>query len=596
MDYSIVMIAGDSGDGIQVSGHQLTYSHAHFGHVVQTATDFPAEIRAPAGTRHGVSGFQLCFSSRNVKSVGEKLNYLIAFNPAAYAVCRHKCTPDTLIIYDQDKWTDKDLAKAGYAKNPLEDQSIKQLALPLTSLTIEACSAVVQTLTQAKKNRNMTALGVILWLHHLELEPAESWIKNRFRKKPDAIEAAISSLRAGYYLGETLELARWQSFVPKAPMKSGRYAQITGNQAFALGCVKAAEKWLNPVYVIGYPITPASDILHYAHAWNDCHVHVVQAEDEIAAAGMALGASYAGSLAVTCTSGPGFDLKSEMIGLAVMAELPLVVIDVQRAGPSTGMPTKTEQGDLQAALYGRHGECPVPVLAPSDPSDCMDTLMTAFEWAMKAMTPVIILSDASLAQASCQFKIEYDSIKHEKLPHAVITEEGILPYQRNADGARPWIVPGTIGGAHRLGGLEKQHRTGDISYDGSNHELMIELRQKKIEKLAIHLDTSSYQLNKKFLFVTYGSPSGPLAELIHSQEWNDTEHLIIKTIYPLPVNFWEILSHYETVIIVELSSGQLARYLRSYAKHPKVVSYTQMTGLNLETQSLVAWMNDQRRF
>jgi 2-oxoglutarate ferredoxin oxidoreductase subunit alpha len=590
MDFSVVMIAGDSGDGVQLSGHQLTYAHAHFGHIVQTATDFPAEIRAPAGTRHGVSGFQLCFSARPMKTVGEFIDCVIAFNPAAYAVVLPKCKPETLIIYDEDKWTEKDLLKAGYTQNPLLDDRRKQLALPLTKITIEACSELSATHTQAKKNRNMTALGLVLWLHGLPVEPAQQWLINRFSGKGKNVQAALACLQAGYNLGDTLELSLWRQTLPKATLKSGHYAQITGNQAFALGCVQAAERWQQPVYLAGYPITPASDILHYAHSWQDCHVHVVQAEDEIAAAGIALGASYAGALAVTCTSGPGFDLKSEMIGLAVMSELPLVIINVQRAGPSTGMPTKTEQTDLLTALYGRHGECPVPVLAPCSPGDCLDILTLAFRWAIQAMTPVIILSDATLAQASCQFPLDLEPIQPEVLPQPKAVQEPLMPYSRNHDGARPWIIPGTEHGAHRIGGLEKQHLTGDISYDAHNHEMMIGLRQAKIEHLSLEIPEPRPLLKKKFLLISYGCTCGPIEELLFQQNWDDVSHILLRTLYPLPKNFWIMLSQYEVVITVELAQEQLARYLRSHARHHNIVSYSQTNGYNINSHQLLTWL------
>jgi len=588
--HSVVMIAGDSGDGIQLIGQQLTYAHAQFGHVVQTIAEFPAEIRAPVGTIHGVSGFRLAFSSRNLAIVPFELNYAVVFNPAAYLSLGARCTANTIVIFDEERWNKKDYRKAGCTDNPLDSHQGLSIPIALTSLTCAACPML--TPVQAKKNRNILALGLMLWLHDLSIEPALEWLSQNFSKNLEHADCLIACLKAGYYLGETLELPVRKPSIPVALRPMGRYAQITGDRSLVLGMLSASEKYQRPVILSGYPITPASEILQIAHQWADCGLEVVQAEDEIAAAGIALGASYGGALGVTCTSGPGLDLKAEMMGLAVMAELPMVIINVQRCGPSTGLPTKTEQSDLLAALYGRHGSCPVPVLAQSSPADGQHIMERAFEWAISAMTPVIVLSDGFLTQGSAALFLD-NLLTAEELSTTIehsVPEKPRGPFERDSKGVRPWIVPGTPHQAHCNGGLEKDYDHGGISYDGANHERMIQVRRDKVETLASPMAEPQYRpLVQRYLWIGYGSTSGGLEEYHYQNPSQDSTYIILRDIYPLPSNFWDLCQQYQYVITVELSDGQLARYLRGFAKHAHILSYSQTNASALDLVLVKQW-------
>ncbi len=584
---SVVMIAGDSGDGIQFLGHQLTYAHARFGHVVQTIAEFPAEIRAPAGTVHGVSGFRLAFSSRDLHVVPPYLDYAVVFNPAAYVAIAHLCSSQTTILFDTDKWTEKDWRKAGCTTDPLLTHTGPCLPVALTALTLESCSDL--PVMRARKNRNICALGLILWIHDLECEPTITWIDAQFSHDFAQRDAMVSGLKAGFYLGETLELSSiLRRSLPAVLKPSGSYAQVSGYQSLVLGMLAAAQKYQKKCILSGYPITPASELLHIASNWADCGISVVQAEDEIAAAGIALGASYAGALGITCTSGPGLDLKSEMIGLAVMAELPLVIIDVQRCGPSTGIPTKTEQGDLLTALYGRHGNTRVPVLAQSRPEDGQAIIEQAFEWAISAMTPVIVLSDALLVQGTAPMRI---NPLDGQGPH-LVNEEFTSPFSRNAQGVRPWTIPGMPGGAHCNGGLEKNWETGEISYEGSNHERMTAIREEKIVQLARTLPPfSSHPKKKTYLWIGFGSVTGALEEFHYHHPDCDSSYIALREIDPLPSNFWQVAREYNYILSVELADRQLARYLRSFSQHSQILSYTQTNGAALDSERLEKWFH-----
>lgn len=564
--HSLVMIAGDSGDGIQLAGQQLSYAHAQYGHIVQTMADFPAEIRAPAGTIYGVSGFQLCFSATARGTTGGACDYLVVFNPAAYKVTQRYVSADTWVIFDSDKWSEKDWVKAGFDKDPLEERP-HTVSLPLTQLTLNASCDL--PLAAAKRNRNLAALGLILWLHDLPLEPAQQWLQQRFSQKEGRLEAMLKAQQAGYFLGETLEWPGPRIKIDKAQQQPGRYIQVTGNQALVLGMATAADLWSKTAVLCGYPITPASDLLHSASQWQKhAALRCLQAEDEIAAAGMALGVSYGGNLGICCTSGPGMDLKTEMIGLATMAELPLVIIDVQRAGPSTGMPTKAEQTDLLMALFGRHGSCPVPVLAQSRPDQGVPIMVQAIDWAQKAKTPVIVLSDALMASATAALRFEpLDTEKRQSL------------YQPPGVGAK----------MHTLTGLETTLDGSEISYDSLNHERKVAWRREKILKLAQDVPAPKAA---QILFVSYGSTSMAIKDFLLARQSWPVAHLDLQMLYPLPSNFWDILVQYEAVVALDLSDQQLALYLRSYGVG-KIYGYGQIHGNQFLSGPFESWLKEQ---
>jgi 2-oxoglutarate ferredoxin oxidoreductase subunit alpha len=581
--HSVIMIAGDSGDGIQLSGQQLTYAHARFGHMVQNISDFPAEIRAPAGTIHGVSAFRMVFGNKPIGAVPFYLDYAVVLNPAAYLVLQSRCTSSTIIFFDQDQWSEKDWRKAGLASNPLDGHRGKIMGVPFQSLTIKTCAPMIAM--KAKKNRNILALGLILWVHDLPLEPTLEWLQQRFGAQLELLPALQNCLKAGYHLGETLELGQERKSIASCVVAQGIYAQMSGHQSLVLGMVAAAQSYKRPVILSGYPITPASEILHIAQRWSDCGIEVLQAEDEISAAGIALGAAYAGALGVTCTSGPGLDLKAEMIGLAAMAEFPIVIIDVQRSGPSTGMPTKTEQTDLLAALYGRHGECRVPILAQSRPDDGQAIIQRAFEWAIAAMTPVIVLSDAILALGSLPVRLQtVNSMESfENRPD-------LQAFDRLPNGARPWVAAGTEGKAYCIGGLEKDRITGEISYEADNHEQMVHLRRQKIEHLSSPMQMPLYEpKSKRYLWICYGGASGSVQDYHDIYHDAESTYIVLRDIYPLPSNFWTICREYSILIVAEMADAQLASYLKSYALHPNIISYTQINGQSLDIVRMHDW-------
>lgn len=569
--HSLIMIAGDSGDGIQLAGQQLSYAHAQYGHIVQTMADFPAEIRAPAGTVHGVSGFQLCFSSTERGITGGTCDYLIVFNPAAFKVTQRYISQDTWVIFDSDKWSEKDLMKAGFDHNPLDGRP-HTLSLPLTQIAVNSSPELPPA--AAKRNRNLVALGLILWIHDLPLEPAQAWLEQRFASKESRLEAMCRAQQAGYFLGETLEWPAPRIRIEKAQQQPGRYIQVTGNQALVLGMAAAADLWDKSAVLCGYPITPASDLLHSAAQWQHlAAVHCLQAEDEIAAAGMALGASYGGAIGLCCTSGPGMDLKAETLGLAVMAELPLVVIDVQRAGPSTGMPTKAEQSDLLMALFGRHGSCPVPVLAQKRPEHGVEVMLQAIDWAQRARTPVIVLSDALMASATAALR--YTPLEGPKK-------------QQNSS----YIPPGKNVPMRTLTGLETTPDGAEISYDPANHALQVARRRQKVERLAQEMIPPQ---KAAVLFISYGSTSMAIKELLLARPHWSVAHLDLVDLYPLPLNFWEILREYEVIVALDLSEGQFAQYLRSYGQGV-VQGYGQVHGHQFLADPFESWLRAQSWF
>jgi 2-oxoglutarate ferredoxin oxidoreductase subunit alpha len=573
LDDVVIRFAGDSGDGIQLIGTEFTRSTALSMNDLGTFPDYPAEIRAPAGTISGVSGFQIHFSSNKVFTPGDDCDVLVVMNAAALKKSIGNLKSGGILIANSDGFDVKNLKLAGYVDNsePLSDPGLSKFtvhSIPITKLTREALKEFNLGTKEADRSKNMFVLGVLIWLYHRPIEPIENFINSKFAKKPDIANANLAVLRAGFNFGETAEIFASRFKVSKAKMPAGVYREITGNAATALGLVVASQKSGIPIFYGSYPITPASDILHDLAKLKNFDVITFQAEDEIAAVGSALGASFGGRLGVTASSGPGIDLKAETLGLAVMTELPLIVIDVQRAGPSTGMPTKTEQSDLLLALFGRHGEAPMPVLAPKNPADCFDIAYEAYRIALEFMTPVFILTDAFLANGAEPWKFP----TFEELPaitsHSLIApQENYKPYQRNENLVRQWAIPGIKGNEHRIGGIEKEDPTGNISYDPANHQRMIEKRQQKIDNVANTIPSAELedQVETDTLIVSWGSTYGVIKTAIGQLKKEDINvaHLHLRYLNPLPHGVGDILKNYKTVILPENNSGQLAMILRS---------------------------------
>lgn len=566
----VVHFAGDSGDGMQLVGQQLTEASAILGNDIQTFADFPAEIRAPAGTIPGVSGFQMCFANHDIHTPGDAYDTLVAMNPAALIASLSKVKPNGIVLVDGDKFTLKECHKAKLDYNPIEGGELpgyRLYSVPITQLSLNAVEPAGLTRAQARKAKNFFALGIVYWLYDRPLLHTLTWLEQKFKSKPELLEANRLALKAGYNYAMTAELFTEHYRVQPAQLPAGIYRQITGNEALALGIVASGYQAQTPVLMAGYPITPASDVLHQLSKWREYGVQTFQAEDEMAAIGAAIGAAYGGRLAVTCTSGPGLDLKGEMIGLAVMTELPLVIVDVQRAGPSTGMPTKTEQADLLLALYGRHGECPVPVLAPKTPSDCFSVMLEAFDFALSAMTPVIVLSDGYLANGAEPWRVpELQDLPKPKCRFAP-TDVPYQPYARDKETlVRQWAVPGMLGCMHRLGGLEKENITGNISYDPANHQLMTDLRRDKIQKLQHKMPPLEITGQKQgdLLVIGWGGTFGAIqsAVLACQEEGLSISHLHLRHLWPLSSQLPTLLQSFKRVVVAELNQGQLCKVLR----------------------------------
>lgn len=577
----VIRFCGDSGDGMQIVGGQFAATSAILGNDIATFPDFPAEIRAPRGTTFGVSGFQLHFASREVFTPGDEVNVLIAMNPAGLKVNLTDVAPGGIVIADSDEFTRVNLAKCGYPDgyNPLEDDQIKSsyqlFEVPMSRLTREALEGVEISTKEMDRCRNMFALGVAYWLYERDPTPTIEHLHRYFGKvkgRPEIASANIEVLRAGYHFGETAELFPARYRVAPAKLESGEYRQISGNQAMVLGLATAAQKANKRLLYAGYPITPASDILHGLSRLKHLDVRTFQAEDEIAAVASAIGASFAGDLAVTGTSGPGLALKGEALGAAVIYELPLIAIDVQRAGPATGMPTKTEQADLFQALFGRSGESPCIVLAPSGPADCFNTAIEAARLAIHAMSPVIILSDGSIANGAEPWKIpDLDTIEPIICDHPGPRGEDdpeFQPYTRNSDSlARPWAIPGTQGLEHRLGTLEKSDGSGNVSYDPTNHQRMVELRRAKIERVAERIPPTPIrgEPSGETLLLGWGGTYGAIAT---ARDRLDAKGCSISAAHvrhlnPLPPDLAEIMSRFDRVIVPEQNMGQFAMLLRA---------------------------------
>jgi 2-oxoglutarate ferredoxin oxidoreductase subunit alpha len=572
----VIKFAGDSGDGMQLTGSQFTNNSALLGLDLATFPDFPAEIRAPIGTLPGVSGYQLRFSSEPIFTPGDECDVLVAMNAAALKVNLSSLKKTGIIIANTDGFDAKNLRLANYPDgvNPLEDGSLSAYSLfsmDVTKMTREALKEFTLGTKEKDRAKNMFVLGFLYWMYNRDMDNTISFLREKFSKRADILESNIKALQAGYHYADTTETFTSRYTVAKAQMERGVYRSIMGNQALSYGLIAAAQKSGLPLFLGSYPITPASDILHELSRHKAFGVKTFQAEDEIAAITAAIGASYGGSMGVTTTSGPGMALKTEAMGLAVMLEIPLVICNIQRGGPSTGLPTKTEQSDLLQAYYGRNGECPMPIIASSTPSDCFEVAYEAVRIAAQHMTPVILLSDGYIANGAEPWKFpnskDLKEIKVQFKTGLSDDEDKFQPYSRNELGVRPWVVPGTTGLEHRIGGLEKQDITGNISYDPANHQRMVQLRQQKVDNVAqtIPLQTMDSGANEgDVLVVGWGSTYGAIksACLQLQQEGRSVSHIHLRYIRPFPRNLGEILSKFKTVLVPEINNGQLIKILR----------------------------------
>ncbi|MGB7924906.1 MAG: 2-oxoacid:acceptor oxidoreductase subunit alpha [Pyrinomonadaceae bacterium] len=567
-----IRFAGDSGDGMQLTGTQFTNTSAVVGNDISTLPDFPAEIRAPAGSLPGVSGFQLNFSSQDIRTPGDQPNVLVAMNPAALKVNLSDLEDGGTIILNTDEFNKENLKKAAYETNPLEDDTLKGYRvhrLPITTLNMNALKDRVKlSRKEMDRCKNFFALGVLYWLYDRPMEPTINWIRAKFSKNEEVMKANEIVLRTGYNFADTTEVFTTHYTIRKAQIPPGKYRKITGNEATAIGFVAASQLSGRPLFYGSYPITPASDILHELARHKNFGVKTFQAEDEIAAVCAAIGASFTGHIGLTGTSGPGVALKQEAIGLAVMTELPLVIINVQRGGPSTGLPTKTEQADLFQAVWGRNGECPAVVVAPSTPADCFHMAIEAVRLAIKFMTPVFYLSDGYLANGAEPWMIP----DINKLPAIPVTFEndpsGFMPYARDEETlARPYAIPGTPGLEHRVGGIEKQHLTGNVNYDPENHHFMVKLRQEKVDRVAndIPLIETFGPEKGKVLVLGWGSTYGSITSAVEKlqREGKSVSSAHLRYLNPFPKNLGEVLAGFETVIVPEMNLGQLSTMVRA---------------------------------
>jgi 2-oxoglutarate ferredoxin oxidoreductase subunit alpha len=606
IDRVIIRFAGDSGDGMQLTGDRFTQESASFGNDLSTLPNFPAEIRAPQGTLPGVSSFQVHFADHDILTPGDRPDILVAMNPAALRANLGDLPRGATVIVDTHDFTKRNLAKAGYAEDPLEDGSLSEYAvhaLDLTGMTVEAVKEFGLSRKDAARAKNMFALGLVSWMYGRPTDSTIGFLERRFAKVPDIRDANVAAFRAGFYFGETTEAFVVQYEVKPAPMPAGTYRNITGNLALAYGLVAGAVQARLPLFLGSYPITPASDILHELSKHKRFGVTTFQAEDEIAGIGAALGASFGGALGVTTTSGPGVALKSETIGLAVMTELPLIVVDVQRGGPSTGLPTKTEQADLLQAMYGRNGESPLPIVAPQSPGDCFDAAVEAARIAVTYRTPVMLLSDGMLANGSEPWRIPevtdlptVDPGFATATNHVVTTAKGeekaeFWPYLRDEETlARPWAIPGTAGLEHRIGGLEKGDGHGNISYDPANHDLMVRTRQAKVDRIAESLpplEVDDPTGDAQVLVLGWGSTYGPIGAACRRVRTAGLHvaQTHLRHLNPFPSELGDVLRRYDAVLVPEMNLGQLSMLLR--AKYlVDVVGYNQVNGMPIKAAEL----------
>ncbi|MEV0002624.1 2-oxoacid:acceptor oxidoreductase subunit alpha [Micromonospora sp. NPDC050980] len=603
LDRVVIRFAGDSGDGMQLTGDRFTSETAQLGNDISTLPNFPAEIRAPAGTLPGVSSFQVHFADYDILTPGDAPNVLVAMNPAALKANLADLPRGADIIVNTDEFTRRNLAKVGYANSPLDDDSLAGYAVhpvALTSMTVGALAEHEVSKKDAERAKNMFALGLLSWMYSRPYESTLRFLERKFAARPELVAANVAAFRAGWNFGETTEDFSVRYEVKPARMLPGTYRNITGNAALSLGLVAAGVRSGLPVFLGAYPITPASDILHELSKHKKFGVVTMQAEDEIAAVGAALGASYGGSLGVTTTSGPGVALKSETISLAVALELPLVIVDVQRAGPSTGMPTKTEQADLNMALYGRHGEAPVAVIAPKSPSDCFHAALEAARIALTYRTPVILLSDNYVANGSEPWLLpDVESLPDLRVEFATRPngEDGttFLPYLRDPRTlARPWAVPGTPGLEHRIGGLEKADKTGDISYDPTNHDFMVRTRAARIETIAVpDVEVEDPDGDARVLVLGWGSTYGPIGAACRGlrQRGLPVAQAHLRHLAPMPANLGEVLRSYDRVVVPEMNLGQLAHVIRARYL-VDAIGYNQVRGLPFTAAELETMLEE----
>lgn len=604
LDRVVIRFAGDSGDGMQLTGDRFTSEAAAFGNDLATLPNFPAEIRAPQGTLPGVSSFQLHFADYDILTPGDRPDVLVVMNPAALKTNIGDLPAGGVVIVNTDEFTRRNLAKVGYASDPLDDGSLDSFQVHRVAMATLTQGALAETglgKKDAERAKNMFALGLLSWMYHRPTEGTERFLREKFARRPDLAEANVLAFRAGWNYGETTESFAVTYEVAPAKLAAGTYRQITGNAALAYGIVAAGQRSGLPVVLGSYPITPASDILHELSKHKNFGVTTIQAEDEIAGIGAALGASYGGALGVTTTSGPGIALKSETIGLAVMTELPLLVIDVQRGGPSTGLPTKTEQADLLQAMYGRNGEAPVPILAPRSPADTFDTALDAVRIALTYRTPVLLLSDGAIANGSEPWLVPDAAdlpdlaVSFATEPNAPDGSDTFWPYLRDpATLARPWALPGTPGLQHRIGGLEKADGTGDISYDPDNHDHMVRVRHAKIAGIPVPdavVDDPSGQA--EVLVVGWGSSYGPIGAACRRVRAQGlaVAHTHLRHLNPMPANLGDLLHRYRRVVVPEMNLGQLATLLRA-TYLVDAISYTKVAGLPFKAEELQHVLTD----
>ena len=610
LDRVIIRFAGDSGDGMQLAGDRFTQETAAFGNDLSTLPNFPAEIRAPAGTLPGVSSFQVHFADHDILTPGDAPDVLVAMNPAALKANLSDVPRGADIIANTDEFTKRNLGRVGYETSPLEDGSLSNYnlhAVPVTSMTVKALEEFDITRKDAERAKNMFALGLLSWLYSRPVESTIAFLESKFAGKPEIMKANKAAFQAGWNYGETTEAFSVQYEVKPARLQPGTYRNITGNSALAIGLVAASRRSGLPLFLGSYPITPASDILHELSKLKRFGVRTFQAEDEIGGVGAALGAAFGGALGVTSTSGPGMALKGETIGLAVSVELPLIVCDIQRAGPSTGMPTKTEQADLLMALFGRNGESPVAIIAPATPSDCFDTALEAVRIAVKYRTPVIILSDGYLANGSEPWRIPevagLPKLRDEfsfSSPKEWAGEDGkpeFHPFRRDPQTlARPWAIPGTPGLEHRIGGIEKADDTGTISYDPDNHDKMVRLRQAKIDGIAADigpLEVDDPDGDAKVLVLGWGSTFGSIGAAVRRvrNAGGSIAQAHLRHLSPFPANLGEVLAAYDKVLVPEINLGQLALVLRGRYL-VDVISYNRVRGLPFRAAELAGVIQD----
>jgi 2-oxoglutarate ferredoxin oxidoreductase subunit alpha len=597
----VIKFAGDSGDGMQLTGSQFTSNTALLGIDLATFPDFPAEIRAPQGTLPGVSGFQLRFSSDAVFTPGDACDVLVAMNAAALKVNLQALKKGGIIIANTDGFDAKNLRLANYPEgvNPLENDSLQGyelIKIDVTKMTREALRDISMGTKEKDRAKNMFVLGFLYWMYNREMDNTIAFITEKFGKKPEILESNVKALKAGYHFGDTTETFRTRYRVPSARMVPGNYRSIMGNQALSLGLVAASQKSGLPLFLGSYPITPASDILHELSRHKQFGVKTFQAEDEIAAITAAIGASYGGALGVTTTSGPGMALKSEAMGLAVMLEIPLLIIDVQRGGPSTGLPTKTEQSDLLQAYYGRNGECPMPVIAAATPSDCFDAVYEACRISVQHMTPVIFLSDGYIANGAEPWRYPVSADLPSIAVKFATTDDAaggkFMPYKRDERLVRPWAVPGTAGLEHRVGGLEKQDVTGNISYDNENHQHMVKTRQAKVDRIADHIPEQALDSGAakgRLLVLGWGSTYGAIKSAVTElqQQGLEVSHAHLRYVRPFPRNLGTLISGFDKVLVPEINNGQLVKIIRDVYL-VDAIPYNKIKGVPITGGELVA--------